>query len=131
MRDAFSKLGWFEASLRDLSYQEGALAFEMLDLLSCTDPLKYEVVEVRVEQVEALHLLVNPYRDGRYIGNQTAISVGSTTDSDECFEGVLLDKRIGTQTADFFWALGHVRANRYLVRRTGRFEYIPIHRGRQ
>jgi hypothetical protein len=119
MRERLEDLGWPEAELLDMSFAEGVLKFKMLDLLSYSDPLSYEVVEVVVKEIEALRIAFTPYRNGRFEVREIPVQIGAPRDSDEGFEGVCFTNPFSDTPAEQFWVSGDLRAADVSIRRTG------------
>lgn len=102
-----------------MSFAEGVLQFKMLNLLSYSDPLSYEVVEVAVKEIEALRIAFTPYRNGRFEAEEVPVDIGAMRDGDEGFEGVCFKNPFSEVPAEQFWVSGDLRAADVSIRRTG------------
>ena len=123
MTGKLEDLGWPEASLFDFSYEGDALGFRMYDLLSY-EGLMFEIVEVSISAIEALHIELRPFADGRYGPEIIAVSFGAPTDADEVFEGITRENPFTDARAEYFWLSSTLRAGRIEIVRTGRIESL-------
>lgn len=126
MNDQFRNLGWSEATIFDLSFVDGELKFKMHDILSYDDPLKYEIVEIEICQIEALRVETIPFRYGRYGDPKLNVAIGKLEIESDGFEGVLLSNPFSESVAEHWWVGGDFHANEILIYRTGEFVYIPL-----
>ncbi len=122
-------LGWPEATLFDMTFQDGILHFKMEDIMAYTDPLKFEIVRVTISDIDALRIELKPFINGKYESDFIAINMGEITDEDDCFDGVLRENHITDIEAEYFWITGDVRAKTIKIERTGEFVFTPIYRG--
>ena len=58
-------LGCSEATLFDITLQGNSLSFCMRDLISYDNPVKFEIVNVRVSDIEALRIELRPFINGK------------------------------------------------------------------
>ncbi len=124
MSNKLEDLGWPEATLFDMTFQDGTLQFSMKDIMGYLDPIKYEIVNVSISDIEALRIELRPFIDGKYEAEFFPIEIGNITDDDEGFEGVLRENQITDIEAEYFWITGDVRAKTIEIVRTGEFEFL-------
>jgi hypothetical protein len=122
MSNKLEDLGWPEATLFDMTFQNGTLSFSMKDILSYV-PVKFEIVHVSISDIEALRIELKPYINGNYEAEFFPIEIGNITDDDEGFEGVLRENQITDIEAEYFWITGDLRAKTIEIERTGNFIY--------
>ena len=125
MSDKLEDLGWPEAKLSNIVFNGEILQFSMIDLLSYDDPLKFEVVDVNITEIDALRIDISPYDGAKYLAKETVVNVGHITDEDEGFEGIIEENPFSESKAKYFWISGDVNAKSIQVTRTGKYEYIP------
>lgn len=120
MSDTFSDLGWPEATLFDMTFEDGLLRFKMSDLMwHDSHTLKFEIVNVAIPEIEALRIELTPFIHGEYGAKFIAVDFGTVTDEDEVFEGIIRKNPLSDIDAEYFWLTGHVRAKTIEVERTG------------
>ncbi len=119
MSERLKDLGWPEAELFEMSFIEGVLSFKMLNLLSYDAPLSYEVVEVIAKEIEALRIAFTPLRGGHFEEDEVPVQIGCVKDDDEGFEGISVTNPFSSETAQYFWVSGSLRAAHISIRRTG------------
>ena len=124
MTQILEDLGWPEAKLFDLSFIDNNLKFSMLDILTYDDPLKYEIVNVSISEIEALRIELIPFVNGAYQSKIVPIDFGVATENDEGFEGTISENPLTEISAEYFWISSDLRAKKIEIERTGKYEYI-------
>ncbi|WMW79326.1 hypothetical protein RF679_11775 [Undibacterium cyanobacteriorum] len=125
MHEQLIDLGWPEATLFDMTLIGGELKFKMHDILEYSDPLKYEVVEVEFNEIEALRIEITPFKNDKYASREIKVDFGELGVDPSGFEGILLTDPFSDSVAEYYWVSGDLRAGRVLVKRTGQFVYKP------
>jgi len=97
----------------------------MLDIMSYSDPLKFEVVIVSISDIEALKIELIPFVNGKYESKIVPIDFGSAIEKDEGFEGIISENPLSDIKAEYFWISSDLRAKSIEIVRTGKYEYIP------
>ena len=121
---AFDGLSWTEATLQDVSFNDGTLTFQMFDLVSQA-PRSYELVKVQIEGVRALELRLSPHIQGEFLPSEYPIKFGALDDEARVFEGSLSKTELSNTSADGFWVTGQFTANQVSIVRTGFFNGEP------
>ncbi len=118
-------LGWPETTLFNMSFQGNSLSFSMHDLVSYENPVKFEIVNVIVSDFEALRIELRPFIDGKYEAMFAAAEIGTISEEDDVFEGIIYENPFSTIEAEYFWVSGDLRAKSILINRTGEFVFTP------
>ena len=125
MIQKLDELGWPEAKIIDLSFNGKKLQFSMLDIMSFSDPLKYEIVNILIPDIESLKIELIPFVNGKYRSKLIPVDYGSATEKDEGFEGIIFENPLTDIKAEYFWISSDVRAKNIEIARTGKYEFIP------
>ncbi len=120
----FEDLGWPEATLFDMSFQDNSLSFSMHDLISYDEPVKFEIVNVRVSDIEAIRIELRPFINGKYGAMLVAAEIGTISEEDDVFEGVIYENPFSDLKAEYFWISGDLRAKSINIDRTGEFVFV-------
>lgn len=125
MSNTFEDLGWPEATLFDMSFTGDVLSFQMQDIVSYGDPLKYEIVKVAISGIQALRIELYPFVDGKYEPKFLPVNIGNVSEDDDVFEGIMHDNPFNEIEAEYFWISGDVKAKTIEIERTGDFVFMP------
>ena len=64
--EEFKNLGWTEATLKDVQYQNTSMSFRVTDLLSHTPKVSYKYVKIKIEGIIYLRVYSFPYINDQY-----------------------------------------------------------------
>ena len=118
--EEFESLCWFEASRKNMKYDNNCLSFTMTDLISYKPKPIYEYVEIVIQRIKSLNVSLRPFINDEYAKEEYFI-IGNLNYPDSLvFEGRIEANPFTEREANYFWMTADFEAANICIKRTGR-----------